>query len=108
MEYWEDAPEGDGTALGKLAQGQLEEEERKTGESQVDDVRNEKSSWRQGEVDWDNYVICTSSILVAQVREAPDVAEPDAEPDHRQDELELAAPLLPFGLDVGFPHRDQS
>lgn len=38
----------------------------------------------------------TSSVFVAQVGEAPHVAQPDDGAGHRQDELYLAAPLAPL------------
>ena len=37
----------------------------------------------------------TSSILVAEVGEPPDVAEPDGDGDAREEEVELVAPLPP-------------
>ena len=44
MEERDDAPEGDGTAPGVLAEGELEEEERKAGEDQVDEVGDEEGA----------------------------------------------------------------
>ena len=38
-----------------------------------------------------------SPVLVAEVREPPDVAEAHGEPDERQEELESLAPDLPLG-----------
>ena len=34
----------------------------------------------------------TSSILLAEVREPPDVAKPHTEPQHREEELDWAVP----------------
>lgn len=40
--------------------------------------------------------ILTSSILVAEVRKPPDVAQPDDLSGHRQDELDLVVPVAPL------------
>lgn len=43
---------------------------------------------------WRNFL--TSSILVAEVGEPPDVAQPDDLSGHRQDKLDLIVPLPPL------------
>jgi len=39
-------------------------------------------------------LVYTSSVLVAQVRESPDVAEPDTVADTREDEVHFSRPLF--------------
>lgn len=39
--------------------------------------------------------ILTTAVLVAKVRESPDISEIDGEPDDRQQEVELPRPSLP-------------
>ena len=53
--------------------------------------------------------VLTASILVAQIREPPDIPQPNAEADHRQDELEFAAPLISLrSFSLRFPHPDRT
>ena len=42
----------------------------------------------------------TSSIFKTQVRKSPDISQADGIADHREHEVQLAAPLFPFGLIV--------
>lgn len=40
--------------------------------------------------------VFTSSVLAAQIREPPDISEPDGVTDAREQKVELAAPCFPF------------
>ena len=61
-----------------LSKGQFHEEDGKAGDEQHDDVRNEKSS---------------AAILVAQIRESPNVAQTHGVRNARQQELDLVTPI---------------
>ena len=66
-----------------LSKGQFHEEDGKAGDEQHDDVRNEKSS---------------AAILVAQIRESPNVAQTHGVRNARQQELDLVTPIPTLAL----------
>ena len=67
----------------ELAQDELHVEEREGAQGEHEDVRDEEGS---------------TSILVTQVREPPDVSEVYSEPDDAQEKVQIAAPGLSFSI----------
>lgn len=72
-------PDGQAAAPVELSQGQFHIEQWETAEDQHDAVRNKKGS---------------STILIANVRESPDIAQIDCESDDGQQKLRLLTPVL--------------
>ena len=67
----------------ELAQDELHVEEREGPQGEHEDVGDEEGS---------------AAILVAQVREPPDVSEVHSEPNDAQEKVKIAAPGLSFSI----------
>lgn len=87
-----------------LPDGQLEQEDRESLGKQHDPVRNQEGTWNIGRLVFFFYMytmqinsdfsFCTASIFLGQIRESPDVAQPDRVADGGQDERQLGVPRL--------------
>lgn len=86
-------PAGDAALGGELPQGDLQEEDWQTSAKQENEVGDKK---------------CTSAVLVAEVRETPDVPQTHESSGNRENKVQLAGPLLPlwvFALGLVFGPR---
>lgn len=77
FEYWGDLENSQASNRKHLSHSQLHEEHWNASKNKREEVRNEEGS---------------SSILVAEVREPPDIAQTDSETDYGEDEVQLAPP----------------
>ncbi len=75
-------PDGDETPAEQLAEGRLEQVDGHAGEDQTDEVGNEKGA---------------AAVLVAEIGEAPDVAQADGEANAGHHVVQLVGPLSSRG-----------